>query len=204
MDEKGLDLNLQGERLCLDFVNTVDWRGSDQPVEFINSYADLVAWGRRKGVLNEGQEKRLLVEAGTHPVETKAVLEHALALREAVYSIFVAMTMGKEPEQKDLELLNNELARTFAFSRILPSGEGYVWSWVDEEMALDRMLWPVVRDAADLLTSSESSRVGKCADEKCGWLFLDNSRNRSRRWCSMKDCGNRAKARRHYQRSHVT
>jgi predicted RNA-binding Zn ribbon-like protein len=63
------------------------------------------------------------------------------------------------------------------------------------------MLWPVVRDAADLLTSKELNRVGRCADERCGWLFVDTSRNRSRRWCSMESCGNRAKARRHYRKS---
>ena len=70
-----------------------------------------------------------------------------------------------------------------------------------DEDALECMLCPVVRDAADLLTSRELERVGRCADERCGWLFVDTSRNRSRRWCSMESCGNRAKARRHYRKS---
>ena len=61
------------------------------------------------------------------------------------------------------------------------------------------MLWPVVQSAVDLMTSPELDRVGQCADDRgCGWLFVDTTKNRSRRWCDMRDCGNRAKARRHY------
>ena len=87
-----------------------------------------------------------------------------------------------------------------AKSSIVRVGERFAWDWTPEN-ALDRVLWPVVRDAAELLSGEDLDRVGRCADANCGWLFLDTSRNHSRRWCSMKDCGNRAKARRHYQRT---
>jgi predicted RNA-binding Zn ribbon-like protein len=83
---------------------------------------------------------------------------------------------------------------------IVSTEEGLAWDWACAEDALDRVLWPVVHDAAGLLTSQELKRVKKCADERCGWLFFDTSRNHSRRWCSMESCGNRAKARRHYER----
>ncbi len=194
-------LDLLGGRTSLEFANTVDWHASDEPVEYLTSYAALVAWGQRVGILNDRQAENLLEEAGHHPTEADAMRERAVVLREAIYRIFASISAGLPAEEDDLAVLNAELARTLACSRLVPSGEGYAWDWIGAEDALDSVLWPVVRDAADLLTSEDLARVGQCADDRCGWLFLDTSRNHSRRWCSMEDCGNRAKARRHYQRS---
>ena len=194
-------LDLLGGRTSLEFANTVDWHASDEPVEYLTSYAALVVWGQRVGILNDRQAENLLEEAGRHPTEADAIRERAVVLREAIYRIFASISAGLPAEEDDLAVLNAELARTLACSRLVPSGEGYAWDWIDAEDALDSVLWPVVRDAADLLTSGDLARVGQCADDRCGWLFLDTSRNHSRRWCSMEDCGNRAKARRHYQRS---
>ena len=203
-DKSVCTLDLLGGRTSLDFANTVDWHASEQPVEYLTSYAALVAWGQHVGVLSDRQAEQLLDEAGRHPTEAEAILEQARVLREAIYRIFAAISAGRPAEEGDLAVLNAELPRALSQSRIIVSGDGYAWGWIGAEDALDRMLWPVVRDAVDLLTSGELVRVGQCADERCGWLFLDASRNRSRRWCSMEDCGNRAKARRHYQRSRAS
>jgi predicted RNA-binding Zn ribbon-like protein len=62
-------------------------------------------------------------------------------------------------------------------------------------------LWPIVLAAAELLTSAGRARVRECAAHGCGWLFLDTSRSQRRRWCTMASCGNRAKARRFYERT---
>lgn len=194
-------LDLLGGRASLDFANTVNWRGTDEPIEYLTSYAALVAWGQHAGILNDRQAESLLGEAGRRPAEADAIHLRAVALREAIYRTFAAISAGNPAEDGDLAVLNSELTRTLACSRIVPSGEGYTWDWSGAEDALDRLLWPVVHDAADLLTSGDLARVGQCADDRCGWLFLDNSRNHSRRWCSMEDCGNRAKARRHHRRS---
>jgi predicted RNA-binding Zn ribbon-like protein len=203
MDEVGTNadtLKLLGGRLSLGFANTADWHASDHPVEFLTSYSDLVAWSQRVGILTDHQAQRLLKKAARRPEDTTAVLERAIALREAIYRIFSAISRGRPPQAADLATFNAELSRALAQSRIVSTAEVFVWDWTGAEEALDRMLWPVVHDAADLLTSEELYRVGQCADDRCGWLFLDTSRNRSRRWCSMEDCGNRAKARRHYER----
>jgi predicted RNA-binding Zn ribbon-like protein len=194
-------LDLLGGRLSLEFANTVDWHASDQPVEYLTSYAALVAWGRHAGILNKRQAEHLLEEARRRRTEADTTRERAVVLREAFYRIFAAISAGLPAEDDDLVVLNAELSRMLACSGIIPSGDGYAWDWVGKEGALDRVLWPVVRDAADLLTSGDLARVGQCADDRCGWLFFDTSRNHSRRWCSMEDCGNRAKARRYYERS---
>jgi predicted RNA-binding Zn ribbon-like protein len=194
-------LDLLGGRTSLDFANTVGWHASDEPIEYLTSYAALVAWGQHASILNDLQAEHLLEEAGRRPTEADAIRERAAVLREAIYRIFAAISVGLPAKEGDLAVFNAELSRTLACSRIVPSGEGYTWDWTGDEDALDRVLWPVVRDAADLLTLGDLARVGQCSDDRCGWLFLDTSRNHSRRWCSMEDCGNRAKARRHYQRS---
>jgi predicted RNA-binding Zn ribbon-like protein len=204
MDQVGTKadrLTLLGGRLSLDFANTADWHASDQPVEFLTSYRELVAWSRHVGILTERQVQHLVKEAARRPVDATAVLARAIALREAIYRIFSAVSHGHGPRPADVAALNAELSTALAQSRIALAAEGFVWEWAGRDEALDRMLWPVVHDVADLLTSADLDRVGQCADDRCGWLFVDVSRNRSRRWCSMEACGNRAKARRHYRRS---
>ena len=192
---------LLGGHLCLDFANTADWHASDQPEELLTSYAEFVSWSQQAGVLTEKQAKRLLRQAADRPEEAMAVLKRAIVLREAIYEIFAAVAHEQSPQATDLTTLNSALSETLARSQIAPTETGFGWQWAGEENALDRPLWPIARSAADLLTSDELQRVGQCADDRgCGWLFLDTSRNHTRRWCDIKDCGNRAKAHRHYER----
>ncbi len=203
MDETGTNagtLKLLGGRLSLDFANTADWHASDHPIEFLTSYSDLVAWSQHVDLLTDHQVQHLLKEAARRPEDATTVLKRAIALREAIYRIFSAISHRRPPPAADLATFNAELSRALAQSRIVSTAEGFAWDWAGTEDMLDWMLWPVVHDAAVLLTSKEIDRVGQCDDNRCGWLFLDTSRNRSRRWCSMEDCGNRAKARRHYER----
>lgn len=132
------------------------------------------------------------------------MLEQAIALRETLYRICVAVAGQRTPAANDIALLNAALAKAMARLQLVATEGDWRWAWADGEDALDRMLWPVVWSAAELLTSEARWRVRVCADEQCGWLFLDMSRNRSRRWCAMEDSGNRAKARRHYRRTRGT
>jgi predicted RNA-binding Zn ribbon-like protein len=187
--------------LSLDFANTADWHATDQPFEFLTSYSELVAWSQHVSILTAPKAQHLLEEAARRPTEASAVLARTIALREAVYRLFSAISHGLSPQADDLAIFNAELSTVLSHSQIVLTAEGFAWNRLGDEDALDQMLWPVVHDAAELLTSDELNRVGQCVDDRCGWLFLDLSRNRSRRWCSMKDCGNRAKARRHYRRS---
>lgn len=194
-------LKLLGGRLSLDFANTADWHASGHPIEFLTSYSELVAWSQHAGILTGLETQHLLEAADRRPAEASAVLSRTIALREAIYRLFSAISHGLSPGADDLATFNAELSAVLAQPQIVLTAEGFAWDWLDGEESLDRMLRPVVYDAAELLTSEDLHRVGQCMDDRCGWLFLDLSRNRSRRWCSMKDCGNRAKARRHYQRS---
>ncbi|MCX6047885.1 MAG: ABATE domain-containing protein [Chloroflexi bacterium] len=186
---------------CLEFANTADWHASEQPVETLHSYADLVAWSQRIGILTSGSAEELNQQAARFPLDATTFLGQAIELREAIYRIFRAVTAAQSPDVADLEILNARLPATYSHLQIVQSGDHFAWGWRDEEPQLDRLLWPVVRSAADLLTFSELNRVKQCADDRgCGYFFIDTTRNHSRRWCTMESCGNRAKARRHYAR----
>jgi predicted RNA-binding Zn ribbon-like protein len=189
-----------GNWLCLDFANTMSDRPSDSPQELLKSYNDLVSWAAQAHIVTENEAERLRNEAVSRPAEASAVLKRAIDLREAIYRIFSALGNDSSAEEADLVILNGALSEGMAQAHIVPKANGFSWDWSGKEDALERILWLVVRSAADLLVSEELDTVRVCASEDCQWLFLDTSKNKSRRWCDMKSCGNRAKARRHYQR----
>ncbi len=189
-----------GGLLCLDFANTVDDRPDVHPQEHLNSYHDLVSWGQQAQVLAEREAQSLLEEAARRPEEATSVLERALGVREAIFRIFKSVSEDIVPEEDDLVSLSAAVAGAQVHARIVPKAGGFDWDWSGNANELDRMMWPVVRSAADLLTSDELDDIRLCASETCNWLFMDTSKNHSRRWCDMKSCGNRAKARRFYGR----
>ena len=195
------DLRLLGERLCLNFANTVDPRQGDHPREFLTGYPDLLAWSVRVGVLDAAAGRELTEAAGRDPAGADQAYADAVRLREVMYRVFSAIAAGNAPPEVDLATLNQALASSLAHARLEPDGAGYRWGWRTDPPALDRMLWPVLRSAGDLLTSDELDRVKECPGlGDCGWIFLDTSKNASRRWCSMEGCGSRAKMRRQYAR----
>jgi predicted RNA-binding Zn ribbon-like protein len=193
---------LHGGALCLDFVNTVDSRGASQPGQHLRQYADLARWGWHAGALSEPQARRLLEAGARRPAEAAQTLAEALALREAIYRIFAAIARKQSPASIDLDALRAAYCAALQHARLTLAAGGYAWEWAEVD-ALDRVLWPVARSAVELLTSSEVARVKECANAAgCGWLFLDRSKNGSRRWCSMDECGSRDKMRRQYARRH--
>jgi predicted RNA-binding Zn ribbon-like protein len=196
-------LTPESRPLCLEFSNTLDWHASAAPEEKLTGYPDLVGWAVRAGILRQAQADRLIEAAGRDPAAADAVLQRARDLREAIYRLFTAIAHGQPTPDDDLALLNRALGEALGRQRLTHTAQGFTWGWREiDPPPLDRMLWPIARSAADLLTSPHLDRVGQCADDRgCGWLFLDTSRNHSRRWCGMDGCGNRAKARRYYARS---
>lgn len=186
--------------LCVRFVNTVDWR--DDParrVDSLGSYSDLLRWAREAGVISPATTGKLAHEAGQHPAAAQAAFKHALGLREAFASLLKAAVEGCQPRFDDLQRFNAALAESGRHLR-LTSSQGQFHSTWDSDERLERVLWPIVRSAADLVTSAALRRLRICEGEGCGWFFLDTTRNRSRRWCNMASCGNRAKVKRFYER----
>lgn len=188
--------------LCLDFANTVDWHACSSPVETLNSYADLTEWSADRGIISRDARDVLLKKSQEKPIEAQGALEKAREIREDIYRILSDTAHGNPIKVTDLKGFNGAVAGMLCHSRLAPYEGGLKWEWDSRSDKLDSVIWPVVKSAMDLMTTEAVKRVGQCADEKgCGWLFWDSSRNRSRRWCDMKDCGNRAKVRRFYAKS---
>jgi predicted RNA-binding Zn ribbon-like protein len=186
--------------LCLDFANTLTRRSTDQPHEWLNSFSDLLEWGEIAGALTS-TEARVIRESGKlDPGAGAGMLDRARRLREAIHQIFIAAAKSTPPPREAIDTLNAELVTANSKRNLQWNGAQFEWRISPEADDPDRILWPVALSAAELLSSPELERVGECQDPDCGWLFLDTSRNHSRRWCSMEDCGNREKARKHYQR----
>lgn len=195
------NLPLEGGEPCLDFTNTVDWRNDNKRrKEWLNDFSDLILWSRHVGILEEKTVQALSIKALQQPDKVKQLYKKAIELREVLFHIFSSIATESQPENYNLSIFNHYLAEAMGNSCLVSLQDGFTWSFCPDPDSMDFILNPIIKSAADLLVSSDLKRVKICADDCCGWLFIDMSRNYSRRWCNMKDCGNRAKAHRHYQR----
>jgi predicted RNA-binding Zn ribbon-like protein len=185
--------------LCLDFCNTADGNLRRDWKENLHNYEDIILWSREAGIIRQDEAAHLLHSASEHAAETTQTLDKARVLRQTMYDIFSAISAEKQPESKDLAAFNIFLNEAGSHLQIATISEGFGWDWVSD--SLEKPLWRISWSAAELLLSEKRELVRECGSETCSWLFLDTSRNHSRRWCDMKGCGNRAKARRHYARS---
>lgn len=199
-DRTVANMQLVGGRPVVDFVNTVSDRSTGAPYDRLRTYGDFLDWCVRVEVLGRHEAERLASAATARPDAADAALERARVLREALYELFASAADGREPPPEALEVINGVLAEGMTHRRLAPVRQGFAWGWDGRAARLDWMLWPLAWSAAELLTGSEIGRLKECAQDDCRWVFLDLSKNRSRRWCTMEDCGNRAKARRHYHR----
>jgi len=198
--EQAEEPKLVGGASCLDFTNTIDWRGRDHPEESLTDYTDLIEWSRAAGVLDDAEAEELLSRGAMTPRHAESIYLRGIELREAIYKVFSAACENAEPAEADLETLNRVLSEALSHTRLAILGGAYTMEY--DSKPPEYILWRLAASASKLLTSEDVDRVKRCASDECGWLFLDTSRNRSRRWCSMESCGNRTKARRHYRRTH--
>jgi len=159
----------------------------------------LVAWANQAGLIRDDEEVKLLSLAEKTPRAAALVFKRGLRLRASIYRLFKSVIEDWKADQADLDYLNEELLRARSNETLRSFAKGFRWAWKGPEI-LDCVLWPLALSAAELLASGDLTRLRQCGGENCGWLFLDTSRNRSRQWCDMKDCGNLAKVRRFRQR----
>jgi predicted RNA-binding Zn ribbon-like protein len=189
-----------GGNLCLDFANTVDNRASDRATELLTDYSRLLRWGEESGAVSKKTADRLSVLAGESPGNAQLAVRRAVQLRNAIYDIFSAVAQRRGIPSTALATLNQAVRGASEHAQVVHTNRHFAWDWVQPENHLDSMLWPVARTATELLTSEELAYVRQCAAHTCAWLFVDRTKNHRRRWCDMKTCGNRDKARRYYQR----
>jgi predicted RNA-binding Zn ribbon-like protein len=198
--------DLDGGTVALDFVNTVSgMRSSDSPRDRLQGYPDLVYWAEQVGLVDAKRAATLYTAAEQQPHRAAAAFALAIRAREALHDLTLAAIDGQPTPEVALEIVNAWIGDALAHGRFRPKGPGQFERALEDDGDLLAFLRPVALDAAELLEHEISNGlVGVCEERlvgRCAWLFLDATRNHSRRFCSMKDCGNRAKQRRHYQRS---
>lgn len=189
-------LELVGGSLCLDFINTINSRRSPEH-DYLMQYSDVVNWAMKLGIVSPTQNNQLQKRARQHIHEAENALLAARTLRDLLYRLFSHTAKGSEPEKKDLEIFAVFYGESLARGQFVKKEAYYRTTW-DFDEALESVLWPIIHSAGELLLSEELNQVKECPG--CGWLFLDTSKNRSRRWCSMNTCGARDKMRRYHQR----
>jgi predicted RNA-binding Zn ribbon-like protein len=189
-------LEIVGGALCLDFANTINSRRNPEH-DYLLQYSDLVDWAEKLGILSPPQNSQLQKRARQNIHEAENALLAARTLRDLLYRLFSNAVRDSQPEQKDLEVFTIFYGESISRGQFVKLETHYRTSWSFDE-ALESVLWPIIHSAGELLLSAELGKVKECPG--CGWLFLDTSKNQSRRWCNMNTCGARDKMRRYHKR----
>ncbi len=197
---RGPQLEL-ADALCVAFVNTASARDKNRQ-QGAQNYEELVVWGQQAGLLSTLEAERLERLAAERPAEAHAVYSRAAELRVALWRVFLAARREQELPADDLDALSEAIADAMPALRLVPGEAGLTVGWGGDEDALDRVLWPALYSALELLTSaSDLALVRQCGAKGCTLFFLDRSKSRKRRWCDPKICGRRARALRYYYRT---
>ena len=185
---------------AVDFVNTVDWTSRGPEQERLKDFHGVLRWAEGAGVVSAKAAGSLRARARAKPREADAAYRNALRVREVLERLFRALA-GSEPAGDALDDFNRELARALEWMRVEPAGPALQLGWRETGENLDSVVWRVIWSAASLIVSEEASRIRICGGPDCGWMYVDRSRNKLRRWCQMETCGTREKSRRRYSRA---
>lgn len=194
-----------GGNLCLDFVNTVGGRYNHHEQgnisftfkeERLLNFERFVDWGKAKNIINDNEEKNLISFAQKNKREAENIFERARTLRKAIAGIFVKISLGMDPIQRDIDILNHECSIAREGQKLIYTSTGeFVWNSEYRDKP-DFIVSQIALSTSELIVSKDMSRIRQCPGDDCGWIFLDKTKNRSRQWCDMKDCGNLAKVHR--------
>jgi len=192
------NLRLLADHHVLNFINTIDPREGPHQVDHLPDFDDLLAWAKRARVVNESDARKIGRDAARNPRIAAQAFSRALELRETLYLVFLRVVAGQSPPPDALAELMRAHRDALAHGAFVRSGKRFQWVL---PVATELVRWRIAQDAIALLESAELTRVKRCPGSgDCGWLFLDTSKNATRRWCSMEGCGNRAKMRRFLHR----
>lgn len=196
--------DFDGGTISLDFINTVSGMRRVAPKERLAVYDDLVYWALQAGLIDLRQARRLYSETERHPRRAAEALGRAIELREHLHDVVVAAVEKREPSADALDAVNRWICDALSHRQVRPAGPGRFETEFEDDSDLLAFLRPVAADALRVLEREVAEeRVRVCAEIEagnCGWVFLDETKNRTRRFCSTRDCGNRAKQRRHRMR----
>lgn len=205
--ETAATVDLIAGKLCLDFANTIEprieSRHGGHPRDYLTNYGAVIDWSLHAGILTEEQAYQLLQEAQRQPQTEQAALKYALKLRETIYEVFFAVAKHQKVEAQQLQFLSEMYILALKNMQFVQHESHFQLAFPEYQINLMLPLWKIAISAGELLLEGDLERVKDCpsGEEGCGWLFYDTSKNNSRRWCSMRGCGNAAKERRRRSRA---
>lgn len=177
----------------LDLINTVEWRLDDaQREEDLTSYDVLLTWCHESDLLTSDEQARLVDLAASEPADAQGELDAVITLRESAYE---ALFHADQDAAAHVAGAYREALDTASLA--LRSG---AWAWVDGDLTLATPRHRIARGLVRLMSRDDLDRLHQCEDAACGWVYLDTSPRRNRRWCVTSDCGDRNRARAYYAR----
>lgn len=186
--------------LCLAYANTRSWRGSAEPTEKLHEFTDVLVWLEQSAGVAGAALQPLRAWAREHPKKAAALFDESISLREAMFRSFSAAAAGDAARETDFAAVRDAIAEAPPRRQLTRADGAYGWRIETLRPCVASVLVPVLWSAGDLLVAAGMRRIRQCANDKCLWLFVDESKSGTRRWCDMSSCGNRAKAQRHYAR----
>lgn len=190
-----------GGHLALDFANTAGLHASAERLEHLKQYDDVLSWAAAAGLMAPRLRKILATRAQQKPRQARSALAKILVLRETVYRVFARLAQQKAPLPGDILRLHQSRTAALKAGRPAWTGDRFALLWPDFPPDLLRPVYPALLAAAELLESGQFDRLRQCGNHPCGWLFIDQTRNGSRRWCSSEECGNTMRVRRFRSRA---
>ncbi len=192
------NITICGGSLCIDFINTVKDRMSRPVDDYFSGFDDFLYWAERLKIINNKQYKSIERNAKRQKEEAGLYFEDAIAYRETLFELFLAISKGKKVAPHILESSNQMFAAYLPYLKLIQHQNKFIENWSFDEGSFKNLLAPVVNDCYELLLSGKTDRIKDCP--KCGWIFLDTTKNGRRRWCTMKTCGSSVKALEWYHR----
>jgi predicted RNA-binding Zn ribbon-like protein len=189
-------LDLIADDLALNFANTESGRGFPSHQNHFLEAANVVEWLRHAKALPVEETDWLQAHVAKRADPAGDLLATAVALRDAVHDIGVALGHRAKPPEAALASLSALHARCVAKAELAPGVASCRWQWSVRVSPVEAALGPIALAAVRLFTEGDFGRIRECGGHACGWLFYDRSKNNRRRWCEMEVCGNRAKQRR--------
>jgi predicted RNA-binding Zn ribbon-like protein len=189
-------ITLDGGTLPFHFINTVRDRKVENVHDYLTCYDDIIIWSRRMNLMDKAELGRLQEFAKANSSEAEKAFEKAIDLRETMYNLFSAIAVGKQPETVIPEKFNSYLSKALSNVGISFRQDQYVTEIVSTGISLDKPVWLVLKDTYRLLLEDDKKRIKEC--QKCGWIFLDHTKNNTKIWCNPQICGSTSKSARYY------
>lgn len=182
-----------GGALALDFANSTSGRGTAGCIEHLFDHEDLLRWAIFNDILTAEAAATLTERA--RPAEKEAAFAAAMHVRDLLHRVFDATARGEPADRAALGELVKRGYAAWEGATLVWAGDRFVWRFPSADASAAAPLAPIVRSALEVLTRHDLTRLKRCPGLRCGWLFLDATKNASRVWCEMEVCGTRAKLR---------